>query len=164
MSAPSLISLILADDNHVAIDSRSPTQVTWESGLKLYSQNHYRAALKDFYKVRAAYPAQRLVGNYINSSIDAIDAGKDVRDVPVDWLVIGLAASLLALAGTVVIMLRHHALHHVYQTSVPETAGQRPVYLARPAAPNQSVQPGQPVQPSATPAGNSRGPTPPNQA
>lgn len=142
----------LADDNHVTINSRSSTQTTWENGLKLYSQNHYRAALRDFYKVRAAYPAQRLVGNYINSSNDAIDAGKDVPDVSVDWLLIGLAAALLALAGTVVVMVRHHALHRVYQTSVPEAAGQRPVYLAKPAVVT-------PPQPPAAPNSSGRGPT-----
>jgi S1-C subfamily serine protease len=121
----------LASANDVAINSASATQQAWEHGLQLYSKNHYSAALKDFYKVQAAYPAHRLVGSYIDSSKAAIADGKNVTDLPVGTLVIVLAGALLALAVTIVIIIRHHGLHRVYQTSVPDAADQRPVYLAK---------------------------------
>jgi S1-C subfamily serine protease len=123
----------LASANHVTIDSRSTTQQLWEQGLELYSNNHYSAALKDFNKVQADYPAQRLVASYISSSKDAIADGKDVKDLPVDVLVIILAASLMALGATVVVIMRHHSLHRVYQASVPGTSGpQRPIVMVQP--------------------------------
>lgn len=126
----------LASRSGVVIDSRSTTQQLWEKGLELYSRNHYSAALKDFDKVQTAYPAQRLVASYISSSRDAIAEGRDVKDLPIDVLVIALAASLAVLATTVVLIMRHHSMHRVYQTSVPGAAGQQPVYLAKPIEPS----------------------------
>lgn len=125
----------LASDNGVKIDGTSTTQQDWESGLELYSKSHYSAALKDFAKVETAYPAQRLVASYISSSKDAIAAGKDVKDVPVDALIIILVLALAGAGTAGVVIIRHHGLHRVYQTSVPDAPNQRPVYLARPSGP-----------------------------
>lgn len=121
----------LAKDNGIVINSASTTQDLWEKGLELYSTNHYSAALKDFYKVRAAYPAQRLVDGYISSSREAISEGKDVNDLPIYMILIILAVSLAALAATIIAIIRHHSLHRVYQASVPDAVGQKPVYMAK---------------------------------
>lgn len=121
----------LAADNGVRIDSRSFTQAAWMEGLQLYSQNHFSAALKDFQKVAAAYPAQRLVGSYIVAARQAIVAGKDVPDVPVRLLVLVLAAGLAGAAAAIIVIIRHNALHKVYRTSVPGASGAQPVYLAK---------------------------------
>ncbi len=120
----------LAADNGVKIDGASTTQQEWEKGLELYSNSHYSAALKDFQKVEIAYPAQRLVANYIASSKAAIAAGKDVRQVPVDALIIVLVVALAGAGAAGVIIVRHHGMHRVYQTSVPGAANHQPVYLA----------------------------------
>jgi hypothetical protein len=122
----------LARDNGVVIDDTSSTLRTWEDGLKLYSDNHYSAALKDFDKVQAAYPAQRLVASYIASSKQAIAEGRDVADVPARAVIIVLILALGSLGITATIMVRHHALHHVYRTSVPGASNHRPVYIAKP--------------------------------
>lgn len=137
----------LASQNDVVINGRSSTQQEWEKGLELYSHDHYSAALKDFYKVRSAYPAQRLVGNYITSSKQAIADGQNVPDVPVSAVVVVLVVALAGLGATIVIMIRHHALHKVYRTSVPDADNHQPVYLARP---HEEVVPPAQASPSAT--------------
>ncbi len=147
----------LAADKGVTIDPASATQDEWEKGLELYSHSHYSAALKDFDKVQAAYPAQRLVASYISGSEQAIADGKDVQQVPVGAIVSVLAVALIAAAGAVFVMIRHHALHKVYRTSVPDAANPQPVYMARPqssypvaaggAQPPQPQQPGPSQQP-----------------
>lgn len=121
----------LAADQGVAIDSASTTQKDWEQGLILYSGSHYSAALGDFEKVQRAYPAQRLVASYISSSKEAIADGKDIKQAPVGALLVALAVTLIGLAAAIVVIIRHHAMHRVYQTSVPDAAGQKTVYLAK---------------------------------
>lgn len=138
----------LADDNGVALGGSSPTQNEWQDGLELYSHSHYSAALKDFERVRAAYPAQRLVADYISSAKDAIAAGQDVKDVPVDALIIVLVVALMIAGTTSVLIIRHHGMHRVYRTSVPDAAGHQPVYLVKP----QPSQPRPSQAPQAKPA------------
>ncbi|HVX57714.1 MAG TPA: serine protease, partial [Candidatus Saccharimonadales bacterium] len=144
----------LAANNGVTIDSRSSTQAAWEQGLERYSHSHYSAALTDFQKVQAAYPAQRLVGSYISSAKAAIAAGKDVKDVPVGLVIIILILALGGAAVAAVVMVRHHALHRVYQTSVPGAPNPKPVYLAKPPAAqvvSPAAQQSQPPQPPTQP-------------
>lgn len=125
----------LAEADNVTIDSRSVTQQDWERGLALYSKRHYSAALKDFNKVQSAYPAHRLVGSYIQSSQAAIAAGQDVTDLPVGLLVAVLLVAAGTAVATTVLIVRHHALHRVYQASVPDADNPQPVYLAKPSVP-----------------------------
>jgi hypothetical protein len=107
----------LATSEGVTINSNSTTQQWWAQGLELYSRSHYLAALKDFGKVQAAYPAQRLVASYISSSKQAIAAGKNVTIVPVALLLVILAVSLIAVGAITTIIIRHHGLHRIYQAS-----------------------------------------------
>jgi len=105
--------------------------------------------------VQAVYPAQRLVGSYISSAEEAVASGKDVKDAPVDLLVILLVAALAVAAAAMTFIIRHHGMHRVYQTSVPGAANHQPVYLAKPFE-----QP--PVKPAATaPASPPHEPDPP---
>lgn len=121
----------LAHHEAVPIDSSSKTSEIWLSGLKNYSHNHYSAALKDFNKVSALYPPHRLAGTYIFSSKKAIANGQDVKDIPVNVLLIALGISVLAVAGAVYIIVRHNGLHKVYQVSQTDSEGQqRSVILA----------------------------------
>ncbi len=108
----------LATNKAVTIDSSSTTQQLWISGLQLYSRNHFSAALKDFEKVQAAYPAHRLVASYIESSNQAIDSGKDVRDPSINLLAGILLVALLAIGVAIMVIVRHHTRHHLYKTSL----------------------------------------------
>src|SRR6185312_6657049 len=125
----------LAEADGVMIDNKSTTQQNWEKGLELYSKRHYSAALKDFAKVQAAYPAQRLVGSYIQGAQAAVAAGQDVKDLPVGLLVAVLAIAAATAAAATVLIIRHHAMHRVYQASVPDVDNPHPVYLAKPSNP-----------------------------
>jgi S1-C subfamily serine protease len=148
----------LADDKNVTIDSTSNTQDRWEEGLSLYSKNHYSAALKDFERVKIDYPAQRLVASYISSSKQAIADGKDVKDFPVGVLIAGLAVGVTGLAAAAVVIMRHHAMHRVYRTSVPDAPNPQPVFMATTPGQTQGVQP-----PAASPAPPTRQQSPPPQ-
>lgn len=134
----------LAESKGVAIDGHSRTQERWENGLKLYSRNHFSAALEEFERVRTDYPAQRLVASYIDSSKQAIAEGRDVKDFPLILLLAGLAVAMAGLTAAVVVVMRHHAMHRVYRTSVPDAPGSQPVFMAAPpgqGAPQQRPQP-----------------------
>jgi S1-C subfamily serine protease len=146
----------LADDKGVALDGRSATQDRWEKGLRLYSHNHFSAALKEFDRVRTDYPAQRLAASYIDSSRQAIAEGRDVKDFPVGVLIVGLGIGMTGLIAAAVIAVRHHAMHKVYRTSVPDAPGAQPVFMAGP--------PAQPGQSPAQPPSRTPGPPAPNQA
>ncbi len=124
----------LASANDVKLDSHSTTQDLWLRGLELYSHDHYSAALKNFQAVAEAYPAHRLADSYITSSRDAIAAGKDVKDFPIDVLVIILVAALAGLGTTVVVIARHHGLHKVYQLSQETAQPVPPLPMPLPAA------------------------------
>ncbi len=141
----------LADAKNVAIDSASKTQERWEDGLSLYSKNHYSAALKDFERVQTDYPAQRLVASYISSSKQAIAEGKDVKDFPVWVLAAGLAAGMIGLAAAAITVMRHHAMHRVYRTSVPDAANPQPVFMATTSGQSQGTQPSAPASPPTPP-------------
>jgi S1-C subfamily serine protease len=152
----------LAEDNGVSLSGGSSTQNEWQNGLELYSHSHYSAALKDFERVQAAYPAQRLVADYISSAKEAVANGQDVKDMPVDVLITVLIVALVVAGATSVLIIRHHAMHRVYRTSVPDAAGHQPVYLVKPQ-PSPQSSPSQPPQPSQRPSehtGQARPPVP----
>lgn len=121
----------LARHEAVPINSYSKTSDLWLSGLKNYSHNHYSAALKNFNQVYELYPSHRLVGTYIYGSKKAIAKGQDVKDIPINVLLIVLGLSAFALAAAIFVVIKHHSLHKVYQVSQTDSYGQqRSVILA----------------------------------
>lgn len=107
----------LARAYDIKLDSQSTTQANWQQGLQDYSHNHYSAALVSFKQVGTAYPAHRLVSSYIASSEQAIRDGKDVKDLPLGWLLGAGGGALLAIAWTLRLIIRHRAAHHLYRAS-----------------------------------------------
>ncbi|MDB5170657.1 MAG: hypothetical protein JWO35_351 [Candidatus Saccharibacteria bacterium] len=105
----------LAASRDVVINSTSATQQLWQKGLQLYGSNHFSAALKNFNEVKASFPAHRLVDTYIDSANTAIKQGSDVTLVPVGWVVAGMIAAFGAAAVSVVLIVRHHGRHKLYQ-------------------------------------------------
>lgn len=116
----------LATANNVAINSDSSTQQLWQQGLQLYARNHFSAALKDFNKVQAAYPAHRLVDDYISSSTEAIMAGKDVKQTPVALVVGGIVLALGVLLASLIFIIRHHTRHKLYLLYPPTNSAATP--------------------------------------
>ncbi|MDB5169573.1 MAG: Peptidase [Candidatus Saccharibacteria bacterium] len=113
----------LAKANNVAINSSSNTQQLWQSGLQLFSESHYSAALKNFRQVQTLYPSHRLAATYIDSSKTAIEQGKDIRLLPVGVIVAVLVVAVGAVVSGVVMVFRHrlrHLLYKAYQPLMPE--------------------------------------------
>lgn len=111
--AGDLVSLARA--HGVQLRTGSETQNLWQEGILMYASGHYSAALTKFAAVRQAFPAQRLVGEYISVSKEAVAAGKDAPRVPVTTLVVGSTLCLLAIAYALRLMIRHHAYHVAYK-------------------------------------------------
>ncbi|MDB5185422.1 MAG: exported protein of unknown function [Candidatus Saccharibacteria bacterium] len=107
----------LALSHNVKLQPDSDTQVAWEKGLSDYSTNHYSKALKQFAIVQKDFPSHRLVDSYIDSAQQSIDAGKDVKDMPVTLLIAGVAVALLGAAAAVVLIARHHGRHKLYKAN-----------------------------------------------
>jgi hypothetical protein len=106
----------LTKDKSVTLNTKSTTQETWEKGLKLYDKSHYSAAVKQFEKVKALYPAHRLADSYIKSAKDNIAAGKDIKDFPIVILIAGLVVAVAGVGVAVFLIVRHRTHHHLYQT------------------------------------------------
>lgn len=135
----------LADSKQAHINSVSKTQDTWEKGLRLYADNHFSSAVKEFEKVKRDYPAHRLVDSYIASAKENIAAGKDVKDFPAAVLVVALLVGGAGIAVAVVFIARqrgHHQLYKAAQHGVP--AGFVPPQTGAPAGTLGIPQP--PVQ------------------
>ncbi len=105
----------LASSWDVSIDNSSHSQQLWQKGLQLYSANHFSAALTNFKEVKRLFPAHRLADLYIDSSSAAIKQGKDVRLVPVVWVLAGMVLAFAIAAGSVLAIVRHNAHHKLYQ-------------------------------------------------
>jgi hypothetical protein len=111
----------LANIKNVGFNTKSQTQDSWAKGLELYSKNHYTAAIKEFNKVKEMYPAHRLVATYLDNSNQQIAAGKDVKEIPIVFLLACLVAVMGIIIGTVT-MIISHARHHrsyVLQNAFP---------------------------------------------
>jgi S1-C subfamily serine protease len=140
----------LASSKDIKIDSTSTTQVLWQEGLQLFSESHYSAALKKFDAVSQAYPAHRLVGDYIASSKGAIANGKDVKSVSTGLIIVAISVAVVGTIVAVVLIIRHRVRHHLYkayQPAMPDGAPS-PAGFAVPA----TVPPATPITAPAGPA------------
>lgn len=101
----------LAKDNDIALLADSPVQAAWQSGLTLYSQQHYKDALQQFTSVKGQYAAHRLAPLYIDSASAAIEQGKNI---PQHAALIVTASMLVFTAAfiTVLAMIVRHYAHH----------------------------------------------------
>ncbi len=137
----------LVDSKHVTLNTDSITQDAWKKGLTLVSTNHYSAAIKQFDKVKSAYPSHRLVDSYIASSKQAIAAGKDVKSFPIVLLLGGIVLSLAGVGIAVFMIVRHHGKHQLYKAGTQVGASGVPSMLS--GQPIQTVPaPPTPVAPS----------------
>ncbi len=115
----------LAEKNNVSLLQEGNVQLSWETGLSLYANNHYSKAIKEFKTVEAAYPGHRLAATYIANAEQAVSEGKDVKETPVAlFAIIGFA--IAGLITGVILTVRHHGHHQVYKLSQQAAAGKSP--------------------------------------
>lgn len=109
----------LVSAKSISLSGNNSTQIAWQNGLILFSQNRFSKALKEFNKVKDAYPAQRLVASYITQSNDGIKQGKDVKDFPIVFLIVGGIVGLGGVATAAILILRHRKSHQMYKATQP---------------------------------------------
>lgn len=108
----------LVEAEEASLSTKSPTQSSWEQGLKLYKSDRYTKAIREFNKVKNAYPAHRLVDSYISGAQQAIRDGKDKKDPPY-MLIISIISIILGILIVIVslkIIIRHKQRHNTYKT------------------------------------------------
>lgn len=113
----------LAKDKNVTLATASQTQSSWQKGLKLFSQNHFSAAKKEFLKVKKDYPSHRLVASYIDNADKQIAAGKDVRLIPPVAIAAAGIVALGLVVTAIILIVRHRSKHQAYVSQQPPGAG-----------------------------------------
>ncbi len=137
----------LAKEKSATLGGQSPTMDTWRKGLTLYSQNHFTAAKQEFQKVKNAYGSHRLVDDYIDNAGKQIAAGNDVPLYSPLLIVAAVAIGVVAVAGAVVLIVRHRTKHQVYLSGnmPPQPTAVQPApqpglpAAAQPAIPTQPI-------------------------
>jgi S1-C subfamily serine protease len=138
----------LAKEKSATLGGPSTTMDTWRKGLTLYSQNHFSAAKNEFQKVRDAYSSHRLADDYIDNASKQIAAGNDVPLYSPVLIAVAGIIGLVAVAGAIIVIVRHRAKHQTYLAGNMPTATQPPV-----AAQSSTTIPQQPTpNPTVAPA------------
>lgn len=133
----------LADENNVSLNQESQTYKDWQKGLELYSENRFSKSIKEFEKVKDAYPGHRLVDTYINNAEKAIADGLDVQDFPALIAVVGLIGGLGAAATAGFLIIRHNHHHKAHVAYQVQQTGQVPQNISAyqvPQVPAQAQQ------------------------
>ena len=120
----------LASASSLHFNTNSPTQLDWQKAVTAFNSAHYSKSLKLFSQVRTLYPQHPTLDSFEARAQQNISAGKDVKDLPVAWLVAGAAGALLVAGLAIVFIVRHHAKHQVYKLASGQV-GAEPVNLLK---------------------------------
>ena len=110
----------LAADNDITFDTNSETQLAWEKGIGLFYSSRYSKALVSFKEVESLYPNDSRVAEFIAASEKRIANGEDVVDFPLVPVIVLSAVILLGAGVGVLLMMRHHKKHIIYNAGVAQ--------------------------------------------
>jgi len=125
----------LANDSSITLNTKSETQTEWEKGINNFYEAHYSKSLKNFNRVKELYPYASRADEFIAAANKRIENGEDVSDFPVAIVAIIAGVSLIGVAVTVIIIVRHKKHHVIYQNQV----GQGNIQPIVPGSPSQKV-------------------------
>lgn len=166
----------IADKKFVSYKTVSDTQKSWNKGIELFYQAHYKSAIPYFNKVKQLYPAHPQVAAMIASSEKHIANGDNIDEFPVVPVIIVAVLALVGMGIAVVFIVAHKKKHQAYvhgvttgqiQPMVPGMAPQSVTFAPSASMapvvqplPAQPVAP-QPAPPFGTPVTNAPVPTTP---
>lgn len=105
----------LADDNKLILPTTGNIQNQWTQALDLFSKSRYSKAIPILKQIKNSYPAHRLADTYIQASEQALNSGKDIKDISLPLVVAVSFTGATAAAGAVILIARHHASHRAYR-------------------------------------------------
>jgi S1-C subfamily serine protease len=162
----------LAKKNNIVLpDKATGSQQAWEDGLSKFSKAYYSAAISQFAKVKALYPENRLVNEFIAKAEAEKKAGKEAI-APEIYILIGAAVLVVIIIPGLILLVvvkRHHKRRDIHQAFIQQQ-GTVPTQMQ----PVQAPQPQTIVQPQPNPTAaqappqntsqgqNDNGGTPPN--
>ena len=110
----------LADAQGISFDTNSATQAAWQSGIAYFYSSYYSKSLKEFQLVKELYPNNSRVDEFIAAAEKRIAAGEDVVDFPIVPLVVVSSIILVGVGLGVLLIVRHHKKHRIYNAGVAQ--------------------------------------------
>jgi len=110
----------LASARNISFDTNSASQAAWQSGIAYFYSGHYTKSLKEFRTVKELYPNNSRVGEFIAAADKRVKAGEDVVDFPLTELIITSSAVLIGLTMGIILVVRHHRKHAIYNAGVSQ--------------------------------------------
>lgn len=150
----------LADKSSVDYKTVSETQVAWNLGIDKFYDAHYKSAIPYFKKAQSLYENHPRAAQMIAVSERRIAEGKNIDDASIVPGLVMVSTVLLLIAGGVIMIMvvRHHKAHAVYQqhvgagTAPPLTPDTPPQYMV--AYPQPQQYPAQPTSPGVAQTSN----------
>ena len=105
----------LAAAANITFKTNSSTQLDWQKAITAFDSAHYSKSLKLFSTVRDLYPQHPTIDVFESRAQQNIAEGKDVKDMPLGWLIGGAVAALLLASVAITWIVRHHARHQIYK-------------------------------------------------
>ncbi len=100
----------LLKKNHIILPATAEgNQKLWEQGLEKFSNAYYSSAIADFRKLKAQYPAHRLVDSFIARAETAKKDGKEATPPEVYITIVIVVIVVIIIPGIILFfVIRHH--------------------------------------------------------
>ena len=126
-------------------------QMVWEQALTKFSRAYYTSAIADFKKIKADYPQNTLVDNYIARAEDAKSKGKEATDPNLYLIIIAITAVFIFIPTVVlfVVIAHHHRRrdrHNTYIKSKIESDSSKSQYGKGPVVQKNTTSQPQPIR------------------
>lgn len=137
---------LLSKDNIQLPKESSGIQKLWEQGLAKFSKAYYTSAIADFKRLKAEYPQNRLVDNFIARAEDAKSKGKEATNPDLYLLLIGASIVFIIIPTLILFyVIRHHHKrrdkHNEYIKSQIKNDSAQEIIKARQAQKQAQSQP-----------------------